>query len=151
MQLISYLYGMKSDRELCREIHLNRAYRWFCRLSLHEAVPDHWSMARIRDRFGETTFTEIFELLIARWQQEGPIRGRRTVADASLIEADAAIDSLAERDDADPDAHALKMYAQRYHDFKTGKKRRTYSNQTQVSTSASSARLVSRRDGYKKR
>ena len=46
---------------------------------------------------------------------------------------------------------ALKMYAQRYHDFKTGKKRRTYSNQTQVSTSAPSARLVSRCDGYKKR
>ena len=111
MQLISYLYGMKSDRELCREIHLNRAYRWFCRLSLHEAVPDHWSMARIRDRFGETTFTEIFELLIARWQQEGPIRGRRIVADASLIEADAAIDSLAERDDADPDTRTKNVRA----------------------------------------
>ena len=34
MQLISYLYGMKSDRELCREVHLNLAYRWFCRLGL---------------------------------------------------------------------------------------------------------------------
>ncbi|UCD69507.1 MAG: transposase [Betaproteobacteria bacterium] len=36
MQLISYPYGMKSDRELCREVHLNLAYRWLCRLSLHE-------------------------------------------------------------------------------------------------------------------
>ena len=98
MQLISYLYGMKSDRELCREVHLNLAYRWFCRLSLHDAVPDHSSMTRIRDRFGEATFTEIFEQLIVRWCEEGHIRGRRIVADASLVEADAAIDSLVEPD-----------------------------------------------------
>ena len=113
MQLISYLYGMKSDRELCREVHLNLAYRWFYRLSLHDAVLAHSSMTRIRDRFGETTFTEIFEQLIARWQEEGHIRGRRIVADASLVEADAAIDSLVERDDADPNARALKHYERR--------------------------------------
>ena len=41
MQLISYLYGMKSDRELCREVRLNLAYRWFCRLKLSDTVPDH--------------------------------------------------------------------------------------------------------------
>src|SRR5262245_27253143 len=64
MQLISYLYGMKSDRELCREVHLNLAYRWFCRLKLSDAVPDHSSMTRIRDRFGEAAFSEIFERLI---------------------------------------------------------------------------------------
>ena len=82
MQLVSYLYGMKSDRELCREVHLNLAYRWFCRLGLHDVVPDHSSMTRIRDRFGEATFTEIFQRLIARWREEGHIRGRRIVADA---------------------------------------------------------------------
>ena len=59
MRLISYLYGMKLDRELCREVRLNFAYRWFCRLSLHDSVPDHSSMTRIRDRFGEATFTDI--------------------------------------------------------------------------------------------
>jgi len=150
MQLISYLYGMKSDRELCREVHLNLAYRWFCRLGLHEPVPDHSSMTRIRDRFGERTFTEIFERLIARWQQQGHIGGRRIVADASLVEADAAVDSLVARDDADPDARALKNYERRYHDFKTGKRRRKYANQTHVSASDPDASLVSRRDGYKK-
>ncbi|MDH3691999.1 MAG: transposase [Gammaproteobacteria bacterium] len=124
MQLVSYLYGMKSDRELCREVHLNLAYRWFCRLGLHEVVPDHSSMTRIRDRFGEATFTKIFDQLIARWQEAGHIRGRRIVADASLVEADAAVDSLVERDDADPNARALKDYERRYHDFKIGKRHR---------------------------
>ena len=94
MQLISYLYGMKLDRELCREVHLNLAYRSFCRLGLHDVVPDQSSMTRIRDRFGEAT-TEIFQRLVTRWQERGHIRARRIVADASLIEADAAVDSLA--------------------------------------------------------
>ncbi len=150
MQLISYLYGMKSDRELCREVQLNLAYRWFCRLSLHDKVPDHSSMTRIRDRFGEAIFTEIFERLISGWQAQGHIRGRRIVADASLVEADAAVDSLVEREDADPDARALRRYEQRYHDFRSGARRRKYANQTHVSASDPDASLVSRRDGYKK-
>ena len=150
MQLISYLCGMKSDRELCREVHLNLAYRWFCRLSLHDSVPDHSSMTRIRDRFGEATFTEIFERLVAHWRDRGHIRGRRILTDASLVEADAAVDSMIERDDADPDARALKHYERRYHDFKTGKRRRKLANQTHVSASDPDATLVSRPGVHKK-
>ncbi|WP_041350958.1 transposase [Nitrosococcus watsonii] len=64
------LYGMKSDRALCREVHLNVAYRWFCRLEFTDSVPHHSSMSRIRDRFGESIFAEIFERLIRHWQEE---------------------------------------------------------------------------------
>ena len=56
MQIISYLYGVASDRQLCEEIQVNLAYRWFCRLSLEEEVPDHSSLTRIRDRLGEAFF-----------------------------------------------------------------------------------------------
>jgi len=150
MQLISYLYGMKSDRELCREVHLNLAYRWFCRLKLTDPVPHHSSMTRIRDRFGESAFAKIFEQLISRWKADGHIRGRRIVVDASLVEADAAIDSLVDRDDADPDARLLKQYQRRYHDFREGKRRRKYANQTHVSGTDADCSLVSRKDGYKK-
>jgi transposase len=150
MQLISYLYGMKSDRELCREVHLNLAYRWFCRLSLHDALAEHLSMTRIRDRFGQATFTRIFEQLIARWHEQGRIRGRRIVADASLVEAHAAIDSMVQRDDAEPNARALKNYERRYHDFKTGKRHRKLANQTHVSASDPDASLVSRPGAHKK-
>ena len=69
-------------------------YRWFCQLGLHDMVPDHSSMTRIRDRFGEAIFTEIFEQLIARWQEEGHTYDHRIVADDSLVEANAAVDSL---------------------------------------------------------
>src|SRR5262245_58528293 len=56
MPLIGYLYGIRSERRLCEEIHLNLAYRWFCRLNLDEAVPDHSSFTRLRDRFGVETY-----------------------------------------------------------------------------------------------
>ena len=41
MLLVGYVMGIRSERRLCEEIHLNLAYRWFCRLDLGDAVPDH--------------------------------------------------------------------------------------------------------------
>ena len=55
MQIIGYLYGIKSDRQLCEQIHLNIAFRWFCKFNLEDQVPDHSSLTRIRDRLGEET------------------------------------------------------------------------------------------------
>lgn len=56
MIIISYLYGIESDRQLCEEIQFNLAYRWFCKLNLEDKVPDHSSLTRIRDRFGLEVF-----------------------------------------------------------------------------------------------
>ncbi len=52
MQLVAYLYGISSERQLCEDVHYHLAYRWFCRLSLEDLVPDHSSLTRIRDRLG---------------------------------------------------------------------------------------------------
>ncbi len=41
MLLVGYLNGVRSERKLCAEVHLNLGYRWFCRLGLDGAVPDH--------------------------------------------------------------------------------------------------------------
>ena len=41
MLLIGYCFGIGSERRLCEEVHLNLAYRWFCRLGLDGPVPDH--------------------------------------------------------------------------------------------------------------
>lgn len=56
MILLQSLYNIDSDRQLCEEVGYNLAYRWFCRLSLRDPVPDHSSITRIRDRFGEETY-----------------------------------------------------------------------------------------------
>lgn len=150
MQIINYLYGIRSERQLCEEIHLNIAYRWFCRLNLEDKVPDHSSLTKIRERFSVKTYQNIFETLVKQLQASGLIQGRRMISDASLIEANASIDSMVERNDADPNARELKYYEQRYHDFKEGKKQRRISNQTHVSKTDPDATLVSKKTKYNK-
>jgi len=41
MLIVGYCFGIRSERRLCDEVHLNLAYRWFCRLGLDGDVPDH--------------------------------------------------------------------------------------------------------------
>ncbi len=48
MLLVGYCFGIRSERRLCEEIHLNLAYRWFCRLALDGAVPDHSTFSKNR-------------------------------------------------------------------------------------------------------
>ena len=39
MLIVGYCFGIRSERRLCEEVHLNLAYRWFCRLGLDGDVP----------------------------------------------------------------------------------------------------------------
>lgn len=48
MLIVGYSYGIRSERRLCEEIHLNLGYRWFCRLGLEDAVPDHSTFSKNR-------------------------------------------------------------------------------------------------------
>lgn len=48
MLLIGYCLGIRSERRLCEEAHLNVAYRWFCRLGLDGAVPDYSTFSNNR-------------------------------------------------------------------------------------------------------
>ena len=48
MLLIGYCYGIRSERRLCEEVHLNLAYRWFCRLGLESDVLDHSTFSKNR-------------------------------------------------------------------------------------------------------
>ena len=46
MLIVGYCFGIRSERRLCEEVHLNLAYRWFCRLDLEDAVPDHSTFSK---------------------------------------------------------------------------------------------------------
>ena len=41
LMLLGYCFGIRSERQLCEEVQLNLAYRWFCWLDLEDAVPNH--------------------------------------------------------------------------------------------------------------
>jgi transposase len=48
MLVVGYCFGIRSERRLCEEVHLNLAYRWFCRLGLERDVPDHSTFSKNR-------------------------------------------------------------------------------------------------------
>ena len=77
MLLIGYCCGIRSERRLCEEVHLNLAYRWFCRLELTGAVPDHSTFSKNRHgRFRDSgLFRELFEHVVARCIDEGLVGG----------------------------------------------------------------------------
>ncbi|KIC09723.1 transposase [Leisingera sp. ANG-M1] len=91
MLLVGYCFGIRSERRLCEEVHLNLAYRWFCRLDLIDRVPDHSTFSKNRHgRFRESELLRhLFETTVARGIAEGLASGQRMAIDASLIEADA--------------------------------------------------------------
>ncbi len=91
MLLVGYCFGIRSERRLCEEVHLNLAYRWFCRLDLNERIPDHSTFSKNRHgRFRESELLRhLFETTVARCITEGLVSGQRMAVDASLIEADA--------------------------------------------------------------
>lgn len=90
MLLIGYLHGIRSERRLCEEVHLNLAYRWFCRLRLDGCVPDHSTFSKNRyGRFRDGNVHRLlFEEVIRVCAKTGPTLGRDTAIDASTIEAD---------------------------------------------------------------
>ena len=91
MLIVGYCFGIRSERRLCEEVHLNLAYRWFCRLGLEDAVPDHSTFSKNRHgRFRDNdTLRFVFEKVLERCMAEGLVGGEGFAIDASVIKADA--------------------------------------------------------------
>ena len=91
MLIVGYCSGIRSERRLCEEVHLNLAYRWFCRLGLDGAVPDHSTFSKNRHgRFRESDLLrKVFETTVQRCMAEGLVGGEGFAVDASMIKADA--------------------------------------------------------------
>ncbi len=92
MLLIGYCLGIRSERQLCEEVRLNLAYRWFCRLSIEDAVPDHSTFSKNRHgRFREAeAFRFVFEDVLKRCIEAGLVGGEGFAVDASVVKADAS-------------------------------------------------------------
>ena len=91
MLIVGYCYGIRSERRLCEEVHLNLAYRWFCGLGLEDEVPDHSTFSKNRHgRFRDSdTLRFVFEEIVRRCVTEGLVGGKGFATDASTIKADA--------------------------------------------------------------
>jgi transposase len=92
MLLIGYAYGIRSERQLCNEVHLNLAYRWFCRLGLKGTVPNHSTFSKNRyGRFQESeVYRALFEQIVEQCRDAGLVVGESFAVDGSLVHGDAS-------------------------------------------------------------
>jgi transposase len=91
MLVVGYVFAIRSERLICREAQVNLAYRWFCKLGIEDAVPDHSAFSRARnERFREGhVFRQVFERVVEACMAAGLVGGEGFAVDASLIQADA--------------------------------------------------------------
>jgi transposase len=92
MLIVSYCYGIRSERKLCEEVELHLAYRWFCRLGLEDKVPNHSTFSVNRHgRFRDSDiFRQLFEAVVRACMDAGLIKGEGFAIDASVMEANAS-------------------------------------------------------------
>nr|NIS44263.1 IS1182 family transposase [Desulfuromonadales bacterium] len=90
MLIVGYVFAIRSERQLCSEVQVNLAYRWFCGLGLEDRVPDHSAFSRVRhERFrAADLLRRVFERVVGRCLAAGLVGGHGFSVDASLIKAD---------------------------------------------------------------
>src|SRR5216684_3696130 len=104
MLVVGYVFAIRSERLICREVQVNLAYRWFCKLGIEDAIPDHSAFSRARnERFREgEVFRRVFERVVEACIAAGLVGGEGFAVDASLIAADANKQrSIASTDEVD--------------------------------------------------
>lgn len=91
MLVVGYVFAIRSERLICREVQVNLAYRWLCKLGLEDAIPDHSAFSRARnERFCDgNVFRRVFERSSRHASRPVWLGARGFAVDASLIQADA--------------------------------------------------------------
>ena len=102
--LIQAMDGITHVRELMRQVQVNLAYRWFIGYRLDEKLPDHSTLSKALDRFGDNIFNELFKRSISQCKKSGLIEGKVLHIDATTIRADLDCNRVNKPDSPDPDA-----------------------------------------------
>jgi len=91
MLFIGYLFGIRSERQLVKEIEVNVAYRWFLGLSLTEKVPNASTISQNRRRrFKDSDIAQqIFDNIVHQAIQHNMISGKVLYSDSTHIKANA--------------------------------------------------------------
>jgi transposase len=112
LQLVMFFEGIRSERQLIETASLNLAHRWYLGYALDEALPDHSSLTRIRQRLGIDIFQRFFEQVVDLCQQAGLVWGRELYVDATKVEANADLDSLVPRFAYEAKTYVADLFAE---------------------------------------
>ncbi len=94
MMFLLFFDDIKSERELMEVIGERLDYLWFLDYGLEEKIPDHSVLSKARARWGKEVFESLFVRTVAQCVEAGLVDGKKLHVDASLIEADAAKESV---------------------------------------------------------
>jgi transposase len=94
LQLVLYLEGLRSERQLMRLAADRLSVRWYIGYRLDEALPDHSTLTRIRKRYGLETFRRFFDAIVEQCVQAGLVWGKELYFDATKVQANASLDSI---------------------------------------------------------
>lgn len=97
LMLAGFFHGIVHDRKLMREAQMHVGIRWFAGYRLHEKLPDHSSLTRIRQRWGPERFKRVFQKTVEACRAAGLVDGETVHVDATLIRADVSWESLIEQ------------------------------------------------------
>src|SRR5207248_3277977 len=97
LQLVMFFEGIRSERQLVLVAADRLSLRWYLGYDLHEPLPDHSSLTRIRERYGLPVFQRFFEHVVDLCQRAGLIWGSELIFDGTKVRANAATDSLRSR------------------------------------------------------
>lgn len=111
LQLVMFFEGIRSERQLIETASLNLAHRWYLGYALDEDLPDHSSLARIRQRLGVDSFQRFFDHVVDLCQDAGLVWGRKLYFDATKVEANAGIPSLVPRFYHEAKTHVAGLFA----------------------------------------
>jgi transposase len=97
LQLVMFFEGVRSERELMRVAADRLSVRWYLGYDLYEPLPDHSNLTRSRERFGLPVFRRFFEEIVRMCAEAGLVRGQELYFDATKVDANASLDSIAPR------------------------------------------------------
>ena len=97
LQLVMFFEDIRSERQLMEIASDRLSVRWYLGYDLHEPLPEHSSLTRIRERYGLETFRGFFERIVEMCFEAGLVRGEELFFDSTKVKANADIDGLASR------------------------------------------------------
>jgi transposase len=89
LQLVMFFEDLRSERQLMEVVSDRLSLRWYLGYDLHESLPDHSSLTRIRERFGLEVFRRFFEKIVEECIEAGLVWGEELFFDATKVEANA--------------------------------------------------------------
>src|SRR6187549_905226 len=91
LQLVLFFEGLRSERQLMRVVADRLSLRWYLGYDLTEALPDHSSLTRIRERYGLAVFRRFFAAIVEQCIAARLVWGKELYIDSTDVEANAAI------------------------------------------------------------